>query len=278
MTRRTSRKRTSIRRNSNPGGVVVGDIVRSSVFSGQAKVKKIVGAMADVKHEYGGTFPVSLDSLFVEPKGTKFGRSLRRNSNPAPSKSWQRKMGLTSADTEMSVRREIAAAEKARARALEALEHAVFVDKVSKDEERYFKDALERANAKQFQARIKLSSLGLRKNSRKLRRNSLRPPTWENYNEDTGVVLDRFSSRLDAVREAEDWRRSGFRVSSRKIGLQHNSADWSTRTAVAAKARAAFARGDSRSANRYLSELSAIDLAMMPRAVRRNGRRRTSRR
>lgn len=122
-----------------------------------------------------------------------------------------------------------------------------------------------------------------------LRRNSLRPPTWENYNEDTGVVLDRFSSRLDAVREAEDWRRSGFRVSSRKIGLRsnsrrrsslrQNSADWSTRTAVAAKARAALARGDSRAAQRHLSELSTIDLAMMPRAVHRNGRRRrTSRR
>ena len=57
----------------------------------------------------------------------------------------------------------------------------------------------------------------------------------------------------------------------RRTSLRRNSADWSTRTAVAAKARAAFARGDSRSANRYLSELSAIDLAMMPRALRRNG-------
>lgn len=66
-----------------------------------------------------------------------------------------------------------------------------------------------------------------------------------------------------------------LRKNSRK--LRRNSADWSTRTAVAAKARAAFARGDNQAAKRYLSELSAIDLDMMPRAIRRNGRR-TSRR
>jgi hypothetical protein len=183
--------------------------------------------------------------------------------------------------TAESVRRKIAATEAARERALEALEEATFAG-APREERRRLMLAFEAADSERFQARMKLAEMGLR-------RNSLRPPTWENYNEDTGVVLDRFSSRLDAVREAEDWRRSGFRVSSRKIGLRsnsrrrsslrRNSADWSTRTAVAAKARAALARGDSRAAQRHLSELSTIDLAMMPRAVHRNGRRRrTSRR
>jgi len=281
MTRRTSRKRTSLRRNSNPGGVVVGDIVRSSVFSGQAKVKKIVGAMADVKHEYGGTFPVSLDSLFVEPKGTKFGRSLRRNSsrrsnsgNPKP------KFKLGDRVHWMDGRKVLDTGEVS------------FVGDYDAYLGQYrYRLKSDNGISRRFTNESSLRLVKGRKRSAlrtSLRRNSLRPPTWENYNEDTGVVLDRFSSRLDAVREAEDWRRSGHRVSSRKIGLRsnsrrrtslrRNSADWSTRTAVAAKARAAFARGDSRSANRYLSELSAIDLAMMPRAVRRNGRRRTSRR
>jgi len=182
--------------------------------------------------------------------------------------------------TAESVRRKIAAAEATRERTREAYEKAIFAG-APREERLRLMQAFDAADSERFQAQMKLAEMGLR-------RNSLRPPTWENYNEDTGVVLDRFSSRLDAIREAEDWRRSGHRVSSRKIGLRsnsrrrtslrRNSADWSTRTAVAAKARAAFARGDSRSANRYLSELSAIDLAMMPRAVRRNGRRRTSRR
>jgi hypothetical protein len=133
-------------------------------------------------------------------------------------------MGLSSADTELSVRREIAAAEKARARALEALEHAVFVDKVSKDEERYFKDALERANAKQFQARIKLSSLGLRKNSRKrtsLRRNApvLRHRVVSVYGDIANIAATMENRLTYATRNntPDEWLRTALLEETRRL-------------------------------------------------------------
>jgi hypothetical protein len=83
--------------------------------------------------------------------------------------------------------------------------------------------------------------------------------------------------RLKQAFDVAESERFQARMKLAEMGLRRNSADWSTRTAVAAKARAAFARGDNQAAKRYLSELSAIDLDMMPRAIRRNGRR-TSRR
>jgi len=60
--------------------------------------------------------------------------------------------------------------------------------------------------------------------------------------------------------------------------LAANSSFGPERDRVAARARAAFARGDTASARRALAELSSIDLALMPKALRRNDRRRAKRR
>lgn len=84
------RRRSSLRRNGDIPGFLerrakARDIVRSSLFRGQAKVLRVSGDTADVKNELGGVHRgVPIDSLWVEPKGTSFGRKLRRNSRPAP--------------------------------------------------------------------------------------------------------------------------------------------------------------------------------------------------
>ena len=313
MIRRTSRKRSSLRRNSSAEDTALDLIAHaeaatkpynfdataaSDALDELTRWKSRHGVwpfrvsrywrVVDALHARQAEHPSLRRNSRMLPYGTTYRSpedkarlaveylSSRDPSDPARQRAelkLARMFRTKSPRTAESVRRKIAAAEATRERTREAYEKAIFAG-APREERLRLMQAFDAADSERFQAQMKLAEMGLR-------RNSLRPPTWENYNEDTGVVLDRFSSRLDAIREAEDWRRSGHRVSSRKIGLRsnsrrrtslrRNSADWSTRTAVAAKARAAFARGDSRSANRYLSELSAIDLAMMPRALRRNG-------
>jgi hypothetical protein len=80
------RRRASLRRNGDIPGFLgrrakARDIVRSSLFRGQAKVLRVSGDTADVKNELGGVHrDVPIDALFVEPKGTSFGRKLRRKA------------------------------------------------------------------------------------------------------------------------------------------------------------------------------------------------------
>jgi len=60
------------------------------------------------------------------------------------------------------------------------------------------------------------------------------------------------------------------RKSSRRV--KRNSSFGPVRDSAAARARAAFARGDGAAANRALAELRAIDIGLMPRAMKRNVR------
>jgi len=75
--------------------------------------------------------------------------------------------------------------------------------------------------------------------------------------------MNRYTSRR---RRSRKTRRS----------LRRNS-NWYQRAKIATRAREAFARGDTASANRALAELRVVDIALMPKAaMRKNSRRRTS--
>jgi len=65
----------------------------------------------------------------------------------------------------------------------------------------------------------------------------------------------------------------GMRRNGRRRSMRRNSSFGPDRDRIAARARSAFARGDTAAANRALAELRVIDIGLMPRAMRKNGRR-----
>jgi len=88
-----------------------------------------------------------------------------------------------------------------------------------------------------------------------------------------GKILFRGESWSDVL---SDMRVAGYAVptlaANRARRVKRNSSFGPVRDSAAARARAAFARGDGAAANRALAELRAIDIGLMPRAMKRNVR------